>query len=63
MIYETGDSGFFSEEAIGIAVLWYSAGDCLLLVGHYWCCANYGSYSWKLNRTMLKANVMRKERK
>lgn len=63
MIYDTGDSGFSTEEAIRIAALLYLAGVCYWLVIVYWHCDNYGSNSWKLNRTILKASVMRKERK
>ena len=31
VVYDTGDSGFFSEEAMGIAAL-YSYGTCLVIV-------------------------------
>ena len=28
-----------------------------------WCCSDYGSYSWKLNKIVLIRIVIRKERK
>ena len=41
VIYDIGDSGFFSEEAIGMI------GDCHWLVIVNWCCGDYENYSWK----------------
>lgn len=55
--------GFLLRKLLRIAALLYLAGVYYWLVIVYWLCDNYGSNSWKLNRTILKASVMRKERK
>lgn len=64
VIYDTGDSGFFSEEAIGIAAL-YSYGTLLVIVTGWSLFIGVVViiYSWKLNRIMLMRIVIRKERK
>lgn len=59
MVYDVGDLGFFSEEAVGITAL-YNYGTWLVMVTD-WCLHDYGGDSWKLNRNKLRVNIFGKE--
>lgn len=60
VFYDTGDSGTFNEEAVG--VMEFCCGGSNWLITAYWYLGCIRGYLWKIKRNRLRANVMKKEK-